>query len=298
VTTVSETLPEGNPLLAGRGSGARLVRALVRPVRRVFGALERVAPGLAGRIAVLLFRIVRRHPMPPRERAWLEGARQGRLELDGRPLAYREWGEGPAVLLTHGWEGRGSQMGAFAGPLAAAGFRVVALDAPAHGDSAGHLSSLPQFAAAVRCAADAFGPLHGLVGHSFGAAGAGWAARSGAVARRLVFIAAPGDLGLYIRWFGELIGLGPRGRRAMEERLARLIDAGWDEARNATTIAADATPLLVVHDRSDFETPYDGGERIAAAWPAARMMSTEGLGHRRILRAPAVIEAVVGFLSA
>ena len=41
------------------------------------------------------------------------------------------WGSGPTVLLVHGWEGRGSQLSAFAPALVKAGFRVVAVDMPA-----------------------------------------------------------------------------------------------------------------------------------------------------------------------
>jgi hypothetical protein len=36
---------------------------------------------------------------------------------------------------------------------------------------------------------------------------------------------------------------------------------------------------------------------IAAAWPGARFMKTQGLGHGRILRDPAVVEAAVAFIS-
>jgi hypothetical protein len=56
-------------------------------------------------------------------------------------------------------------------------------------------------------------------------------------------------------------------------------------------------PLLVVHDQGDRETSWAGGRQIARAWPGARMVSTSRLGHRRILRDPAVIAEVVGFLT-
>jgi hypothetical protein len=35
---------------------------------------------------------------------------------------------------------------------------------------------------------------------------------------------------------------------------------------------------------------------IAAAWPGARWLMTRGLGHRRILRDPATVQAVVDFI--
>jgi len=57
-------------------------------------------------------------------------------------------------------------------------------------------------------------------------------------------------------------------------------------------------PLLVLHDREDGEVPFADGDAIAAAWPGASIEPTEGLGHRRILRAPHVLARAVEFVSA
>jgi dienelactone hydrolase len=61
---------------------------------------------------------------PAAEQIWYEAARKRKLSND---LAVNEWGaEGnPKVLLVHGWEGRGSQMGAFAETLALEGYHVL-----------------------------------------------------------------------------------------------------------------------------------------------------------------------------
>jgi pimeloyl-ACP methyl ester carboxylesterase len=56
------------------------------------------------------------------------------------------------------------------------------------------------------------------------------------------------------------------------------------------------TPLLVVHDRDDNETLWEDGVTLVETWPGARMITTEGLGHRRILRDPAVVEAGTRFV--
>jgi pimeloyl-ACP methyl ester carboxylesterase len=56
-------------------------------------------------------------------------------------------------------------------------------------------------------------------------------------------------------------------------------------------------PALVIHDADDASVPWQQGEMIAAAWPGARLMKTQGLGHGRILRDPAVVEAAVAFIS-
>lgn len=269
----------------------------LRPVRWLFGALERLAPAAVGPLAITLFRLARRHATPSRELDWLASACPLDLEVDGRKIGAWSWGAGPTVLLVHGWEGRGSQMGAFAMALEDAGFRTIAIDAPGHGNSPGRLSSLPQFARAIRAAADAAGPIHAVIAHSFGAAGTGWAVRAGLEAERLCYISPPWDLQPYIDDFAGLVGLSPKGLPRMLRQFETRFDAPWPEARFATHIAKDARPLLVVHDSEDSETPFEGGRRLAAAWENGRLHETSGLGHRRILRDREVVAEVVRFVA-
>jgi pimeloyl-ACP methyl ester carboxylesterase len=55
-------------------------------------------------------------------------------------------------------------------------------------------------------------------------------------------------------------------------------------------------PALIIHDRDDRDMPWREGEAVARAGPHARFVRTEGLGHRRLLRDPEVIDRVVRFL--
>jgi hypothetical protein len=52
-----------------------------------------------------------------------------------------------------------------------------------------------------------------------------------------------------------------------------------------------------VHDRADREIPYDAAERLVASWPQADLVSTDGLGHQRILRDADVIALVAMFVA-
>jgi pimeloyl-ACP methyl ester carboxylesterase len=56
-------------------------------------------------------------------------------------------------------------------------------------------------------------------------------------------------------------------------------------------------PLLVVHDRDDRRLPWAESVALVDMWPGARLTTTAGLGHSRVLGDPAVHEAIVGFVS-
>ena len=127
-----------------------------------------VSTELTGRWLNRLWFRSQRYPEPAREQEWLASAQRLEFVHRGRPLAVYSWGEGPTVLLVHGWHGRGTQLGAFAAPLVSAGYRVVAFDAPAHGRTPGHATDLPEVSGTLLAVANAFPPLHGVTAHSFG----------------------------------------------------------------------------------------------------------------------------------
>jgi len=269
-------------------------------LRAVAAGVARVSPAAAAALLELLFRRVGRHPVPERERAWLAGAERSSVELGGVRLPVWSWGDGPPVLLVHGWEGRGSQMGAFAGPLAAAGLRAIAYDAPGHGETPGRLSSMPALIDAVGAVAAAAGPLAGVVAHSAGAAATAVALRRGLFAAEpeaAVFVAPGADPGRFLGVAAGWLGLPPEIARRTQRRIEGRFGIRFEDLRTPSFAAELGRPLLVVHDRGDREVPWEEGSRIAAAWPGARLVTTRGLGHRRILRDPEVVERAVGFLA-
>jgi pimeloyl-ACP methyl ester carboxylesterase len=256
-----------------------------------------VAPEAAAAGLVAAFRHSRRHPVPERERRWLASARRGAFEAGGRLLPTWSWGSGPAVLLVHGWQGRGSQMGAFAAPLADAGFRAVAWDAPGHGASPGRFSSLPEMIEAVLAAARAAGPLAGVVAHSVGAAAASGAMARGLEVDAAVFLSPPAEPARYLAAAAAWLGLPPPVAERARRRIERRFDVRMADLAPVAQAPRMTAPLVVVHDRDDGEVPWDEGSRLAAAWPGARLVTTRGLGHRRLLRDPAVVAEAVEAIS-
>ena len=266
-------------------------------LRGGFRLLSTVSTSAASRMAFEVFRTPRRFRTPPRERELLAGATPFEMQLD-RSITLRawRWGHGPAVLLAHGWEGRGSQMATFAAPLVHAGFSAIAWDAPGHGASTGRQSSLPHFAWALRRVAELNGPVHAVIAHSLGCAAATVALRDGAAIPRAVFIAPPLNPADYTRQFGEMFGLGDDVVQGLRDRVEERFLRKWDDFSLGAIAPQMTAPLLVVHDRDDVDTPWSGGSRLAELWPGARLMTTEGLGHRRVLREDKVLAGVLGFL--
>jgi pimeloyl-ACP methyl ester carboxylesterase len=205
---------------------------------------------------------------------------------------------GPPVLLVHGWGGRGGQLAPLGAALAEAGCAPVLFDAPGHGASPGRTSSVVHVADAIEDVVRATGA-RAAVGHSVGGAALAFALARGLPLAAAVVVGAPRSPAEFFHAFGDALGLAPSLRARIRSRIEARVGIGMDEldvARRAADLPADAPPLLVLHDRRDAEVPHADGEAYAAAWPEARLVSTEGLGHRRILRDGGVIAEAVAFV--
>lgn len=275
-----------------------------RLLRAGMAALSRLAPGRG----VALFERV--WFTPPRTRPsldgarWLAGGRRLDVRLHGQPLRAWSWGQGPAVLLVHGWGGNAGQMRVLGQALLERGLRVVAFDAPAHGASGpsrlgGGRVSMIEIAEALRVVAAAAGPLAGLVAHSGGCTATALAMREGwAGPGRIAFIAPFSLPSMAIEPFGRAIGASARVTARFRARVERRFGRPWTDFDIPSLPGLrQLPPLLLVHDREDREVPWAHGDAVARAWPGARLLTVRGLGHRRLLRDGTVLSQVAEFIA-
>lgn len=265
-----------------------------RALRAGFGLLGAVAPGASLDLAERIFTTPRGPAPTPEERALL--ARGEPLELRGG-YAATAWGEGPSVLLVHGWQRHRASLGAFVAPLVATGRRVVAFDAPAHGDSPGRRLVPIDYARALLRVGAELGPLDGIVGHSMGGGAAVIALGRGLEARRAVLLAPASDWEHQIRLFARFVGLPGD----LSERFVRRFEAQLGAPLDAFTPPALcpglAAPALLFHDPADSRVPHRDSVALARHWPKARLVDTPGLGHGGALRDDGVVAETVRFLS-
>ena len=290
-------------------------------IRSVFAASEHVAPQLAGRAAFELFC---RTPGPrsqtsgerkavARARAFMDEARHHRLrthfgecvaahEFRPQPLEHPGGGQLATVLVVHGWRSRTEYMRAIVEGFRTAGYRVISLDLPGHGGSPGRRLNMANAVAAVRVAADWFGPFAAIVGHSFGGAVAVNAAAGsvGALAPvatdRIVAIASPSSMPRLFAEFGRRLHLGPRSQSSVEAQVERLTGNPIGVFESSRQLLNLPLPVLAIHDEDDREVSADEARAAARAGDHVRLYLTKGLGHRRIISDPEVVRRTVAFV--
>lgn len=288
----------------------------VKVIRSVFGATEHIAPRLAGRAAFELFcRTPSQKSLSDGERraigravAFMAEARHHRLRTKSGCVAVHEFRPAEktdkgTVLVIHGWRSRTEYMRTLIEGYRGAGFRVVSLDLPGHGQSLGRRLNMALAVEAACTAAEWFGPFAAVVGHSFGGAVAVNAAVGSIkgiaplATRRLVLIAAPNSMPAIFEDFGRFVNLGPKSSVAIADQVKRVAGNPLSDFVSSAQLARMPIPTLVIHAPDDREVPADSASQMAAAGDHVELRLTPGLGHRRILSDPGVVETSVGFVT-
>jgi pimeloyl-ACP methyl ester carboxylesterase len=238
-------------------------------------------------------------PRPPQQRRPLSlgGGEALRISTSEGEVALQRAGSGPAVLLLHGWEGQASDLAAFVLPLLEVGLCVLAMDLPAHGASSGQQSSIPQAARALRAVGDAVGGLYAVIAHSVGSAVLVEALHAGLAAHCAVLVAAPAQYDQHARGFAAASGLDAEGTEAMLALLRAAIGVDLREVSVPHRAPHLRQPALFIHSADDRVVAIEESLASAAAWPGARHLRFDGLGHRRILTDPAVVAAAIEFVA-
>jgi pimeloyl-ACP methyl ester carboxylesterase len=274
--------------------------------RRAAGALTTAALRVTAAVAprYLERRVAHRFLTPRRgpERAGRVGLpppdHTVRICVDGIWIAAWRWGAGPAVMLVHGWEDDHRTFAAMIAAFVARGQAVVTFDLPAHGRSDGEIAILPTIARAIEKIAQVLGPVRALAGHSFGGAAVTYAVASGFSVERAAILAAPVSLARALDFVARQLNLSPERAAGVRAELHRRTGVAIESLELEPLAGKLTIPALIIHSRDDRMVQVRAGERLSHAWNGSELLLVDGLGHRRILSDPALIERLLSFFRA
>ena len=290
---------ESAPLrLPGAKNTAR-IPLILSLLRLVFRGGGYIAPGLTGRLACRLWYQTSRFPLPSYEKRALQNAAIKREDINGVKIASYAWGNsGAPVLLIHGWNGRGTQLASFVKPLLNAGFRVLAFDAPTHGQSPGRRTNIYEIAKVIIELNRQYGPFPAIITHSFGGPAIALAMKHNVSTQRIVCLCPPANAEGLVDKFARTLQINDNSIRVMkrliEKRFGRAV---WSDVSMLNNVRRLNVPALIIHDEDDTDVPWQEGYAVSRAWPDCRFVKTSGLGHYRILRDRTTIKTVADFIA-
>ena len=241
------------------------------------------------------------------DRKLTRSAEQCDIPFEGQILKAYVWGEGKTVLLVHGWGSRASHLAFLGKNIATSGFRAVAFDGPAHGNSQFNgscpRSSLPEFCRAIFHLSNHFGPIYSLVGHSFGGAAAAFSAcgqanLSGYQVRveKLVMISTPSGIKAMVNHYCQNYQLPDGSGPAIIAQLEKEFPLRAKDYEINDALRKFSGDVLVVHDIDDQEVSIAEARQMVEGHGHVSLIETRGEGHRRILASRSLVRNVQSFL--
>jgi pimeloyl-ACP methyl ester carboxylesterase len=281
-----------------RGTNVRFIRIKQASLNHLLRLAHYWAPAMTRRLLVRLFSTPSAYQTDASEAACLARGRVFDLPVNGHRIKAWKWGRGPGVLMMHGWNGRGIQFQAFIEPLVAAGYTAIAPDGPAHGESEGRHTNYFDFSDTARAflAPDAGLDIRAVIGHSFGAA-----ALINALAKDRHLL--PALLVSPVLRLHELFVETAR-QFGVPDSITHTMIATY-EAQYGYNLKRDnpvrllqqiEVPILIAHDTDDRTISIFDAEQATRQHNTIELLTTRGLGHRRILSDPAVIEAALNHI--
>ncbi len=134
------------------------------------------------------------------------------------------------------------------------------------------------------------------LGHSMGGGALLLAIAEGLPVKRAVTLAAPTNIEGVLQRFARYVALPASATSAFTREVVKTVGRPTDAVSASRLSTRLTVPLLMVHDADDVEVPHTDAEQLTTQLPTARLFTTHGLGHRRLIRDPAVAAHIVDWL--
>ncbi len=269
----------------------------LRFIQWLFPKVEAISSALAARWFQHLFFTPIRYKSPEKELEIARSAQQYQLLVGDKNIQIYTWGEGIPVLMVHGWAGRGTQFRKFVEPFTAQGFKVVAIDGPAHGKSDGNKTEIMEFASVIERVYLQEKAV-AIIAHSFGGVASLYAMANGLQNKVQINIASPTIGEEIIKSFLKALQASEHIGKLFRDFIMKQTGKRFEEfsALEIVKRIPHELDLLLVYDEDDEEVTMEHAHAIKKVYPQAILFQTKGLGHNRILKEDKVINRCVTFI--
>ncbi len=228
-----------------------------------------------------LFCTPRKGKTKPHEAAYLSSSKQKDLQLANHSIKMYEWeGSGDTVLLLHGWDSNSFRWRHMIELLKSNNYHIIALDAPAHGQSTGNILNVPLYTECLKDFLKSY-KVDAIIGHSIGAMTAIYFEKKyqQLINTPIIALGPPSELYLFFKGFKDMLGLSKRFMNSLSNHLYEKFGFYPKEFSIANFAKELKVPGLLILEKRDPLAPYALSRRIAKNWENGELITVEGVGH-------------------
>ncbi len=199
------------------------------------------------------------------------------------------------IVVSHGWEDNSQSFQHMILSLTEQGYLVAAIDHIGHGKSAGKKSHLLSFIETMNLLVEHFNeertPVQAIIGHSMGAIATLNLPYNLLSNKKIILISSP------IKFFElmfqkvEQVGISRKLLKRVLESISYKYGKNWQQLTAEHHREKLDLNVTFIHDRNDRFAPFDDVKHFLNQ-EKNTLITTEGLGHRKILGDTKVIENI------
>lgn len=280
-----------------KAMAARFFPSYISLIGSSVNLLYKVNKRAACRLTMGLLSTALRRKIKDRHRQFYTAGRRTMHRWQQHQFYTYTYGEGPAVLLLHGWCGQGTRWQSQVQQLVAAGFQAIVMDAPGHGLSPGRFLSVPDYIQCVRTVLDSGSNWHSLVTHSMGSlVGVIAASESKQVdsKTRFVLMNTFANCDRLMSKFILCLGVEPHVLQATREYIENYTGQPLSYFTLDQHLQQLGAAALLIADGDDIVVPRGEAQRILTRLPHVQYRPTKGLGHN--LRSEELVTEITAYL--
>jgi len=280
--------------------------AKIKWLQRFFSVAGNVAPVTAIDIMVNLVFTPRKRVLRPPHKALLKKAQKHTVQVNEfrNPsrkieMKYYVWGSSHrTVLLVHGWDAMALDYYKLIPVLVENGYRVIAIDGPAHGGSQGTTSNLLHFKEAMAQLIEKTGTPYAIIGHSMGGGASAYLLMEYEIlVNRLIMIAIPIVSGRFFEQVFDMLKVPQKMQKIFFKGMEEEFDTPLEKMnliKRKEKIKADK--IMLIYDEDDDVVSLPDIKHFLSVRPEIKSFNAKGTGHNTIIRNKKVIEEIVSFL--
>ena len=195
-------------------------------------------------------------------------------------MTYRWLGEKTTILLVHGWESNSCRWKQLIVELKKRKYNVIALDAPAHGNSGSRFFNAILYSEFINVVANRFNP-EIIIGHSVGGMATAFFQKKYQLnsIQKIILLGAPSEFKDVLKRYTDMLGYN---QRITNQLNLTIVDRFGDNPENFSTakfLESNETKGLIIHDELDKIIPYSDALLIKNSFKNSTLITTNGLGH-------------------
>ncbi len=256
-----------------------------------------LSPKRASEKAIDLFATPRKGRYNESQSELIAPAKRSSISHKGKSIAVYNWeGNGKTILLSHGWESNASRWKYLIDILKPLNYNIIAIDAPAHGNSEGHRFNAVIYSEYISEAIKTYNP-EILIGHSVGGMATIFSQYNHKFSfiEKIVLLGAPAHFtGVFDR-YKTMMGYNSRVSDGLDQIVLERFNHPVDYFSTAKFTEDINTEGLIVHDENDLIIPYEDALLIHEHYKNSKLITTTNLGHG--LKGESLNESLIDFIN-